>query len=66
MLLMLLLLLMLPHQVANNKLDCSAIASNIGGKVVPNPDICDELILRQAPQIKGGPYNNISLQVLSN
>src|SRR6187200_480456 len=50
---------------SNNKLDCSAIASNIGGKVVPNPDVCDVLIVRQAPQIKGGPYNNISLNKFS-
>ena len=50
---------------SNNKLDCSAIASNIGGKVIPNPDICDVLIIRQAPQIKGGPSNNISLNKFS-
>lgn len=50
---------------SNNKLDCSAIASNIGGKVIPNPDVCDVLIIRQAPQIKGGPYSNISLNKFS-
>jgi Domain of Unknown Function (DUF1259) len=50
---------------SNNKLDCSAIASNIGGKVIPNPDVCDVLIIRQAPQIKGGPSNNISLNKFS-
>jgi Domain of Unknown Function (DUF1259) len=50
---------------SSNKLDCSAIASNIGGKVVFNPDVCDVLIVRQAPQIKGGPYNNISLNKFS-
>jgi len=50
---------------SNNKLDCSAIASNIGGKVIPNPDVCDVLIIRQAPQIKGGPSNNISLNKVS-
>jgi hypothetical protein len=50
---------------SNNKLDCSAIASNIGGKVIPNPDVCDVLIVRQAPQIKGGPYSNISLNKFS-
>jgi len=50
---------------SNNKLDCSAIASNIGGKVIPNPDVCDVLIIRQAPQIKGGPSSNISLNKFS-
>jgi hypothetical protein len=50
---------------SNNKLDCSAIASNIGGKVIPNPDVCNVLIIRQAPQIKGGPYSNISLNKFS-
>jgi hypothetical protein len=50
---------------SNNKLDCSAIASNIGGKVIPNPDVCDVIIIRQAPQIKGGPYSNISLNKFS-
>ena len=50
---------------SNNKLDCSAIASNIGGKVIPNPDVCDVLIIRQAPHIKGGPYSNISLNKFS-
>ena len=50
---------------SSNKLDCSAIASNIGGKVIPNPDVCDVLIIRQAPQIKGGPSNNISLNKFS-
>jgi hypothetical protein len=50
---------------SNNNLDCSAIASNIGGKVIPNPDVCDVLIVRQAPQIKGGPYSNISLNKFS-
>ena len=50
---------------SNNKLDCSAIASNIGGKVIPNLDVCDVLIIRQAPQIKGGPSSNISLNKFS-
>ena len=50
---------------SSNKLNCSAIASNIGGKVVPNPEVCDVLIVRQAPQIKAGPYNNISLNKFS-
>src|SRR6266513_220155 len=50
---------------SSNKLDCSAIASNIGGKVIPNPDVCDVLIIRQAPQIKGGPSSNISLNKFS-
>jgi hypothetical protein len=41
-----------PTSSSNNKLDCSAIASNIGGIAVPNPSkICHVLILRQAPVI---------------
>jgi hypothetical protein len=45
---------------SNNKLDCSAIASNIGGRVVPNPDVCDVLILRQAPVIIGPGNMNMN------
>jgi hypothetical protein len=49
-----------PTSSSNNKLDCSAIASNIGGRVVPNPDVCDVLILRQAPVIIGPGNMNMN------
>jgi uncharacterized protein DUF1259 len=49
-----------PISSSNNKLDCSAIASNIGGRVVPNPDVCDVLILRQAPVIIGPGNMNMN------
>jgi hypothetical protein len=49
-----------PTSTSNNKLDCLAIASNIGGRVVPNPDICNVLILRQAPVIIGPGNMNMN------
>jgi hypothetical protein len=49
-----------PTSSSNNKLDCSAIASNIGGIAVPNPDVCDVLILRQAPVIIGPGNMNMN------
>jgi hypothetical protein len=49
-----------PTSTSNNKLDCSAIALNIGGRVVPNPDVCDVLILRQAPVIIGPGNMNMN------
>jgi Domain of Unknown Function (DUF1259) len=49
-----------PTSSSNNKLDCSAIALNIGGRVVPNPDVCDVLILRQAPVIIGPGNMNMN------
>jgi hypothetical protein len=49
-----------PTSSSNNKLDCSAIASNIGGRVVPNPDVCDVLILRQASVIIGPGNMNMN------
>jgi Domain of Unknown Function (DUF1259) len=51
----------IPTSSSNNKLDCSAIASTIGGIVVPNPSkICDVLILRQAPVIIGPGNMNMN------
>ena len=49
-----------PTSSSKNKLDCPAIASNIGGRVVPNPDVCDVLVLRQAPVIIGPGNMNMN------
>ena len=42
---------------SSNSLNCQSIPNKIGGKafVIPNPnhDVCDILILRDSPQIKG-------------
>jgi Domain of Unknown Function (DUF1259) len=44
-----------------SKLNCQSIASTIGGIVVPNPsNICDVLILRQAPTIIGPGNMNMN------
>jgi hypothetical protein len=46
---------------AGLSLNCQAIASTIGGIVVPNPSkICDVLILRQAPTIIGPGNMNMN------
>ena len=45
----------------SSKLNCQSIASTIGGIVVPNPsNICDVLILRQAPTIIGPGNMNMN------
>jgi Domain of Unknown Function (DUF1259) len=46
---------------AAGSLDCQAIASTIGGLVVPNPNkVCDVLIPRQAPTIVGPGNMNMN------
>jgi hypothetical protein len=34
-------------------LDCSAVATKLGGKAIPNGDVCDVSVIRTWPQITG-------------
>jgi hypothetical protein len=40
-------------QVQGQPLDCSAIATKLGGKAIPIGDVCDVSVIRTSPQITG-------------
>ncbi|MEO9363913.1 MAG: DUF1259 domain-containing protein [Nitrososphaera sp.] len=49
-----------------NPLNCSDIASRLGGMPVPNGPVCDVVVVRQSPQIIGSNGINLTQFTLMN
>ena len=49
-----------------NPLNCSDIASRLGGLPVPNGPVCDVVVVRQSPQITGSDGMNLTQFTLMN
>jgi hypothetical protein len=50
----------------NGTLDCQAIATELGGIGVPSGNVCDVVVVRQAPQVTGHNGVNLNLFTLMN
>lgn len=50
----------------NGTLDCQAIATELGGIGVPSGNVCDVVVVRQAPQVTGHNGLNLNLFTLMN
>ena len=50
----------------NGSLDCIAIATQLGGISVPSGNVCDVVVIRQAPQITGHNGLNLNQFTLMN
>jgi hypothetical protein len=50
----------------NGSLDCIAIAAQLGGISVPSGNVCDVVVIRQAPQITGHNGLNLNQFTLMN
>src|ERR671922_1696891 len=50
----------------NGTLDCQAIATELGGIGVPSGNVCDVVVVRQAPQITGDNGLNLNQFTLMN
>ena len=50
----------------NGTLDCQAIASELGGIGVPSGNVCDVVVVRQAPQVTGHNGLNLNQFTLMN
>jgi hypothetical protein len=50
----------------NGTLDCQAIATQLGGIGVPSGNVCDVVVVRQAPQITGHNGLNLNQFTLMN
>lgn len=50
----------------NGTLDCQAIATELGGIGVPSGNVCDVVVVRQAPQITGHNGLNLNQFTLMN
>ena len=50
----------------NGTLDCQAIATDLGGIGVPSGNVCDVVVVRQAPQITGHNGLNLNQFTLMN
>jgi hypothetical protein len=50
----------------NGTLDCQAIATELGGIGVPSGNVCDVVVIRQAPQVTGHNGLNLNQFTLMN
>jgi hypothetical protein len=50
----------------NGTLDCQAIATQLGGIGVPSANVCDVVVVRQAPQVTGHNGLNLNQFTLMN
>jgi hypothetical protein len=50
----------------NGTLDCNAIATELGGIGVPSGNVCDVVVVRQAPQVTGHNGLNLNQFTLMN
>ena len=50
----------------NGTLDCQAIATDLGGIGVPSSNVCDVVVVRQAPQVTGHNGLNLNQFTLMN
>src|ERR671924_654717 len=50
----------------NGTLDCQAIATELGGIGVPSGNVCDVVVVRQAPQVTGHNGLNLNQFTLMN
>jgi hypothetical protein len=50
----------------NGTLDCQAIATELGGVGVPSGNVCDVVVVRQAPQVTGHNGLNLNQFTLMN
>jgi len=50
----------------NRTLDCQAIATELGGIGVPSGNVCDVVVIRQAPQVTGHNGLNLNQFTLMN
>ena len=50
----------------NGTLDCQAIATELGGIGVPSGNVCDVVVVRQAPQVTGHNALNLNQFTLMN
>ena len=50
----------------NGTLDCQAIATKLGGIGVPSGNVCDVVVVRQAPQVTGHNGLNLNQFTLMN
>jgi hypothetical protein len=54
------------QMTTENPLNCSDIASRLGGLPVPNGPVCDVVVVRQSPQITGSDGMNLTQFTLMN